>query len=106
MATIETIDIDYDRKVQLSQFEPVTVGANARFSLDPDDDPYEVYQQGQKTVQQMVERELAERIARKKLADTGPDVPVIKAVIRDHTELLDDETVTAIAESLAGDDDD
>lgn len=100
MATLDNIEIQYDRKVQLSQFEPITVGAVATFTLDSDDDPYLVYQRGQESVQAMVERELAERIARKKLVEVGPSVPKIKAVIREHTEVLDDDTITAIAKGL------
>mgnify|MGYP006276754203 CR=1 FL=1 len=100
MATLDNIEIQYDRKVQLSQFEPITVGAVATFTLDSDDDPYLVYQRGQESVQAMVERELAERIARKKLVEVGPSVPKIKAVIREHTEVLDDDTIDAIANGL------
>lgn len=100
MANLNNMEISYDRKVQLSQFEPITVGAKAEFSLKSDDDPYEVYQAGQAWVQGMVERELAERIARKKLVEVGPSVPKVKAVIREHTEVLDDDTITDIAEEL------
>lgn len=103
MATLDSLEIQYDRKVQLDQFEPITVGSVATFSLEPDDDPYEVYESGQATVQAMVERELAERIARKKIVEVGPSVPKVVAVIRDHTEVLDDETIEAIATSLVED---
>ncbi|QSG06351.1 hypothetical protein [Halapricum desulfuricans] len=100
MATLDALEISYDRKVQLAQFEPVTVGSVATFTLDADDDPYEVYQQGQRSVQEMVERELVERIARKKMVEIGPSVPKVKAVIREHTEVLDDEMIDAIATAL------
>ena len=100
MATLDSLEIQYDRKVQLSKFEPITVGSTATFSLDSDDDPFEVYQAGQEVVQDMVERELVERIARKKIVEVGPSVPKIKAVIREHTEVLDDATVEVIAETL------
>lgn len=100
MANINNIQISYDRKVQLDQFEPITVGAVADFSLESDDDPYEVYQAGQASVQEMVEQELAGRIARKKIVEVGPSVPKVKAVIREQTEVLDDDTITAIAEEL------
>lgn len=103
MATLDTLEISYDRKIQLDQFEPVTVGAVATFSLDSLDDPYEVYQAGQASVQDMTERELAERIARKKLVEVGPSIPKIKAVIRDHTEVLDDDTIEEIASELVED---
>jgi len=100
MATLDDLEISYNRKVQLDQFEPITVGAVAEFSLEPDDDPYEVYQAGQASVQEMVERELAERIARKKIVEVGPSVPKIKAVIREHTEVLDDDIINEIASAL------
>jgi|APHM01.1.fsa_nt_gi hypothetical protein len=100
MATLDNLEISYNRKVQLKQFEPVTVGAVADFTLEPDDDPYEVYEQGQRSVQNMVERELAYRIARKKQVELGPSIPKIKAVIHDHTEVLDDDTVAQIAEDI------
>lgn len=106
MATLDTLEVDYSRKVQLEQFEPVSVGSTATFSLDPDDDPFEVHQAGQQTVQDMVERELAERIARKKLTETGPSVPKVKAVIREHTEVLDDDVVAEIAEAVVSASDD
>lgn len=101
MATLDTLEISYDRKVQLDQFEPITVGAVANFTLDSLDDPHDVYQAGQASVQEMVERELAERIARKKLVEVGPSVPKITAVIRDHTEVLGDDVIKDIAEELA-----
>lgn len=100
MATLERLEVAYDRKVQLDQFEPVTVGAVGTFDLEPDDDPQEVYGQAQQAVQEMVERELAERVARKKMVETGPSVPTVKAVIRDHTEVLDEDTISEIAEAL------
>ncbi|OYR54981.1 hypothetical protein [Halorubrum halodurans] len=100
MATLETLEVPYHRKVQLQQFEPIEMGAVATFSLESDDDPYEVYQQGQTSVQNMVERELAERIARKKLVEVGPSIPKVKAVIREHTEVLDDDTIDEIASAL------
>lgn len=43
MANIGTLEVYYDRKVQLQQFEPVTYGATATVSLDDGDDPAEVY---------------------------------------------------------------
>jgi glycerol-3-phosphate O-acyltransferase len=103
MATLDRLEVPYDRKVQLDQFEPITVGAAATFSLESGDDPYEVYHDGQATVQQMVERALAERIARKKMDELGPSVPKIVAVIREHTEVLDDETIQSIADDLVND---
>ena len=99
MATLDTLEISYDRKIQLDQFEPVTVGAVGTFALEADDDPYEVFQAGQASMQEMVER--AARVARKKLEDTGPSVPKIKAVLREETDVLDDDAIAEIAERLA-----
>ena len=101
MATLDTLEISYDRKIQLDQFEPVTVGAVGTFALEADDDPYEVFQAGQASMQEMVERELAARVARKKLEDSGPSVPKIKGVLREEPDVLDDDAIAEIAERLA-----
>lgn len=100
MATFDTLTVTYDRKVQLDQFEPVSFGATAEISLESEDSPEGVHEQMSAVLQGMVERELAARVARKKLAETGPSVPKVKAVIRDETDTLDDDDVTAIAERL------
>lgn len=69
MANMETLEVYYDRKVQLDQFEPVTYGATATVSLDDGDDPAEVYSEVSRDIQDHVERELARRVATKKQDD-------------------------------------
>ncbi|NUC72591.1 hypothetical protein HTZ84_09760 [Haloterrigena sp. SYSU A558-1] len=63
---IDTIEVYYDRKVQLDQFEPITFGATATVSLEDGDDPDEVYAEVAGDLQDSVERELARRVATKK----------------------------------------
>jgi hypothetical protein len=63
---IDTIEVYYDRKVQLDQFEPITFGATASVSLEDGDDPDEVYAEVAGDLQDAVERELARRISTKK----------------------------------------
>jgi len=71
MADMERLEVFYDRKIQLQQFEPITFGANATISLDTDDDPDEVYADVARDLQDAVERELARRIATAKQDDRG-----------------------------------
>lgn len=101
MADLERLEVQYDRKIQLSQFEPITVGGTATYRLSEDDDPEALFEEKQRSLQRMVERELVARVALKKLDDLGPSVPKIKAVIRDNTDVLDDDAVEAIATELA-----
>jgi hypothetical protein len=63
---IDTLEVYYDRKVQLDQFEPITFGATATVSLEDGDDPDEVYAEVAGDLQDAVERELARRVATKK----------------------------------------
>ena len=63
---IDTIEVYYDRKVQLKQFEPITFGASATVSLEDGDDPDEVYADVANDLQDSVERELARRVANSK----------------------------------------
>ncbi|WP_200531584.1 MULTISPECIES: hypothetical protein [unclassified Halorubrum] len=63
---IDTLEVTYDRKVQLDQFEPITFGATATVTLEDGDDPDEVYAEVAGDVQDAVERELARRVATKK----------------------------------------
>ena len=67
MADVDTIDVQYNRKVQLEQFEPVQHGLSMEVSLDDGDDPDEVYDEYASIAEDMVERSLAERIARAKI---------------------------------------
>ena len=63
---IDTLEVYYDRKVQLKQFEPITFGASATVSLEDGDDPDEVYAVIANDLQDAVERELARRVATSK----------------------------------------
>ena len=63
---IDTLEVYYDRKVQLDQFEPITFGATATVTLEDGDDPDEVYAEVARDLQDTVERELARRVATKK----------------------------------------
>ncbi|SEL19519.1 hypothetical protein [Haloferax larsenii] len=63
---IETLEVYYDRKVQLDQFEPITFGATATVTLEDEDDTDEVYADVARDLQDTVERELARRVATKK----------------------------------------
>jgi hypothetical protein len=69
MATIDSIEVAYERKVQLDQFEPVAFGATASVTIEDDEDPAEVYSVVSTRLQDAVERELARRVANKKADD-------------------------------------
>jgi len=98
MATLDTLEVSYNRRVQMDQFEPIELGANAEVTLEPDDDPDVVYDQTQRVVQQMVERGLAERIARTRRDEVGRSLSEMEAVIREEAgDVLDDETIGALA---------
>jgi hypothetical protein len=62
----ETIDVYYDRKVQLKQFEPITFGAGATVTIEDGDDTDEVYSEVVADLQDAVERELVRRVANAK----------------------------------------
>jgi hypothetical protein len=72
MAQPTEVTIDYNRKVQLDQFEPIVFGATVTVQLEEGDEYDEVYHDYSANVEDAVERELARRIARKK-GDTGDD---------------------------------
>ena len=72
MARPTEVEVHYDRKVQLEQFEPITFGSTVTVELDEGDDPAEVYNEYASAVEDSVERELARRIARRK-NDSGDD---------------------------------
>jgi len=67
MPQTEKITVNYNRKVQLNDFEPVQHGVTLEVSLDEGDDPDEVYDEYSERSEEMVERALAERIARSKI---------------------------------------
>lgn len=73
MATVDKVFPDYNRKLQLDQFEPVQHGVELEVSLEEGDDPEEVYYEYADRAEDMVERELAERIAQKKLEEAEDD---------------------------------
>jgi inorganic pyrophosphatase len=100
MATLDKLEIDVSRRVQLDRFEPVEYGAVGLFTLESDDDPADVFQHGTAALEDMVERRLAHRIASHKYHETGPSVPKVKAVLRDFTDTLDEEAITEIAEAI------
>lgn len=98
MATMENLSVAYSRKVQAQQFEPVEVRAEAEVALEADDDPDVVFDAAQRQLQQMVERGLAERLARMKRDETGRSLSEMEAVIREQAgDVLDDETIGALA---------
>lgn len=72
MARPTEIEVHYDRKVQIEQFEPVSFGGTVTVALEEGDDHTEVYNKYASEIEDAVERELARRIARKK-ADAGDD---------------------------------
>lgn len=73
MAEVERVFPDYDRKVQLQQFEPVKHGVELAVKVGDDEDPDEVYDEYSEMAEDMVERALAKRIAAKKLEDAEED---------------------------------
>lgn len=69
MAEVERVYPDYDRKVQLEQFEPVKHGVELAVKVGDGEDPDEVYDEYSQMAEDMVERAIAQRIAAKKLED-------------------------------------
>lgn len=69
MPTPTEISIHYNRKVQLDQYEPVQYGTDITVSLDEDDDPEEVYAEYVDLISDLVEGEIAARVAQKKMND-------------------------------------
>ena len=72
MARPTEVTVNYSRKVQLDQFEPIEFGGSVTFELEDDEEPGEVYHDNAAEVEDAVERELARRIARKK-NDSGDE---------------------------------
>lgn len=66
----ETTEITafYNRKVQLDDFEPVQHGVELHAELSEGDDLDEAYDELADQAEEMVERALASRITRKKMA--------------------------------------
>jgi len=74
MPEITEIEVHYDRKVQLEQFEPVQHGATITAELGPDENTDAAYDELSESVEEMVERSLTERLARAKIeSDSDED---------------------------------
>lgn len=73
MPDVETVNIQYNRKVQLEQFEPVEHGVELAVSVEDGDDADEVYDEYSDVAEDMVERAIAARVTAKKLADSDED---------------------------------
>lgn len=69
MPEITDLSVSYSRKIQLEQFEPITHHAEATVALNEDDDPDEVFDDVAEQVEDMVERQLASRVAQAKLTE-------------------------------------
>lgn len=63
------IVVEYSRKVQIEQYEPVTIGASVRIELDDDDEGSDVFDEALDKLEDDVERRIAERGARQKLEE-------------------------------------
>lgn len=73
MTEVNSIDVSYSRKVQLDQFEPIEHRVDMEVSLSDEDDPDEAYDEYADIAEDMVERAIAERVARKKLEPDEDD---------------------------------
>lgn len=73
MATPESVTVAYSRKVQLDDFEPVEHFAEMEVSLSEEDDPDDVYDEYSESVEDMVERAVASRVASKELESTDDE---------------------------------
>jgi hypothetical protein len=61
------IEVSYSRKVQLEQFEPIEHRVTLSSSVPDDEDAEEAYEELADRAEEMVESQLAARIAQKKL---------------------------------------
>lgn len=68
MPDVESINVTYQRKVQLSQYEPITHEVELSVSLDEDDDSEEVYDEYSDRAEDFVERAIVRRLQQKELA--------------------------------------
>jgi len=75
MPDIQTIEVSYQRKVQLDDFEPISHTATLYAELSNDEDEDEAYDELSDRAEQMVERSIAGRVTQKKLqeGDDGDD---------------------------------
>lgn len=69
MADIDEIQIHYNRKVQLDDFEPIQHGAQVTVELEDDDDLDDIYDEYSEKVEDLVERGIVRRVTQKELAD-------------------------------------
>jgi len=73
MPSIDTIETNYNRKIQLEQFEPVQVGVTLTVELEDGDDPDAVFDEYEDRAEDMVERALAARITQHKIDADSDD---------------------------------
>jgi hypothetical protein len=73
MPDITNIEVNYSRKVQLDDFEPVQHSVTLHAELASGEDPNEAYDALADDAEQMVEEAIARRITQKKLADDTDD---------------------------------
>lgn len=67
MPEIQSIEVNYNRKVQISEFEPVQHGVTLHAEVSPDEDTDEAYDELVELAEESVERSLTERLARAKI---------------------------------------
>ena len=73
MPDIQTIEVSYQRKVQLDDFEPVAHTATLYAELSDGEDEDEAYDELRDRAEQMVERAIAGRVTQKKLQEGGDE---------------------------------
>lgn len=73
MATITDVTARYSRKVQLDDFEPIQHSVELEAELADGDSADAVYDELAEAAEDMVERQLASRIAKKKLSEDSDD---------------------------------
>ena len=66
MADLNNLVVEYNRKVQLEQFEPVDFGIQADVTPDEDETIREAYHEAALAAEDMVDREITRRIVSKK----------------------------------------
>lgn len=70
MADLSNLVVEYNRKVQLEQFEPVDFGVTAEVIPDEDETIREAYHEAALAAEDMVDREITRRIVSKKETST------------------------------------
>ena len=69
MPNTEKISVSYQRKVQLSQYEPITHEVELKVTLDEGDDPEEVFDEYSDRAEDFVERAIVRRLQQKELSE-------------------------------------